>query len=1174
MDISQVRNPYDYRHPVRDAALFAGRSQEAADIAYELGQAGVDESSVCVVLHGRRAAGKTSLLHAIERMATERGLTSARVELVQGDGDPIWFFRKVYEEVVRAVAAEAARSGTGLSFDVADVLRVMAGGGDAATVAPLQFPEAIALAEAGRRVPEAALRDDLSFFVRLLGHPIAMLVDEAQLIADDGHVLSILRFLTTRVDGLVLVLAGTSELIERIKDVHSQILRQFREIEVKGFVEDVDVRECVLRPLRSAGIYGELISRDTVSALNRVTDGNPYAIQLYCHEMFARVKQGLTQDMALSPDVLEGIKSRMESGERNILDRPLIRVVREMDRNGLIAVNILMSSLGNATADEVWFAHCMVGEPKITREEYDACRADLVAQGILADEDIVRLSEEAELFDEVYCRLWSARTIGFGPHSQAISHSSVRSTLINRLLGLLHTFEDAPLRVYPTCCHQMRAKDILASFDALDKLPAEGPDSIKPVDYLHLAVLIADEPRALDVTSVTCTYDSHSVERWLYAPDSADASLADSAAFHAAAARIAALGGSLTAERVRVPLRTWPAEQWFLKSTGRLRADLADNHRIAAFLAYGAGDRDRARARFQSSFDLNPVWGTANSLMYLSLAARRKDDALEWSRKALELAEGGYERGLCLYNAAMAHLMGGDRNKAVEELARSAAELAPVSVQNHLLDFLLLPDVDDATALHEETDVNLVEAVERARAALGAVSGGADRSGRGAGGEAEGPAETAATSETAAEAPATEGGAAAKPEPVVGDERPAVVLSVATEWSSAHGGLSTFNRDLCRSLASSGAQVFCVVLDANPADVADARQAGVTLVPAPERPGASEDVRLTSRPSLPPGTVPDLVLGHGRITGPAALKLHEDFYPSARRLHFLHMSPDTIEWYKPGRANDAALRAEERTMIERQLGRSAHRVVAVGPRLHEEFVAEFKTSDGRPPLRLDPGFDGSRVLDPATPRTPPEGRPLRVLFLGRVDDARLKGVDLAAAACAQAETWLHEAGTRRGVRLIVRGAPVTDADRARGEIQLQSASNRLEVVVRVYTAEQERIDDDLDIASLVIMPSRQEGFGLVGLEAITRGIPVLVSSRSGLADLLREALGEERAGPFVVEMSGEDTKDTQTWARAISNRLMSRPAAFREAAELRTELAERIRWDQAAAVVLGEAVPR
>lgn len=61
------------------------------------------------------------------------------------------------------------------------------------------------------------------------------------------------------------------------------------------------------------------------------------------------------------------------------------------------------------------------------------------------------------------------------------------------------------------------------------------------------------------------------------------------------------------------------------------------------------------------------------------------------------------------------------------------------------------------------------------------------------------------------------------------------------------------------------------------------------------------------------------------------------------------------------------------------------------------------------------------------------------------------------------------------MRLLVRGAPVTDADRAREDIQLQSASNRLEVVVRVYTAEQERMDDDLDIASLVIMPSRQEG---------------------------------------------------------------------------------------------------
>ncbi|MEV4340123.1 glycosyltransferase [Streptomyces sp. NPDC049590] len=1155
MDISQVRNPYDYRHPVRDAALFAGRSQEAAVIASELDQVAVDEPSVCVVLHGKRASGKTSLLYATERMAAERGLTTVRVELIEGDGEPVAFFRKVYDELVPVVLDAAARSGKGVAFDAAAVRRVTAGAAEASTVAPLQFPEALALTGAEPRVPEAALRHDLSFFVRLLGHPIALLVDEAQLITEDERALSILRFLTTRVDGLVLVLAGTSELIQRIKDVHSPILRQFREIEVRGFVEQVDVEDCVMRPLRSAGVYG-LVSESLVSALRRITDGNPYAIQLYCHEMFARVKSGLADYMQLSPEVLEGIRSRMEKGDRNVLDRPLIRAVRAMSRDELIAFNVLTSALDHATPDEAWFAYCMGGPPEITREQYDRCRESLLAEGILASDAPVRLAPDAELFDEVYCRLWSARTLGSMPHTQAISRTSVRSMLINRLFCVLHDMAREPLRIYPTCCYHMDAKHVAASLDALEKLPDAGPDTAPHVDYLHYAVLSAGEPGALDITTVTCAYQEHEVERWLFAADTDDVCLADSPAFRAAAERIEALGGRLTAERVRVPLRTWPADDWFLKATGRLRDELAVNHRTAAFAAYAAGDTTRARARFQSAFDLDPDWSAANCLMYLNLATGREDDALVWSRRALKLADNAYGRVLCHYNAAMAHLIGGHRDRAAEEIRLAADELASISVQNSLLDYLLLPDPGGAAVLHEETQVDLADAVKRASAVLRVTTdgpAGPRQAGTGAhqgSGWDEEP-EKEAAGEQAGSGP--------------------VVLSVATEWSSSQGGLSTFNRQLCRALAAAGARVFCVVLDASTAEAEAAGEAGVSLLPAPVRPGASEDMRLTSRPGLPEGVTPDLVLGHGRITGPAAQKLADDFYPGARRLHILHMAPDEIEWYKPDRSHDAGLRAENRTGIERALGRSAHRVVAVGPRLHQEFLGDFRTGSGLPPLRLDPGFD-STVSE--ADRMPPEGGPARVLLLGRVEDAQLKGLDLAAAACGKVEKRLREAGIRRGVRLLVRGAPVTDVDAARDEIVKQAANPRLDVVVRVYTAEQDRIEDDLNTAWLVIMPSRREGFGLTGLEAIIRGIPVLVSSTSGLGELLREKLGDERASSFVVEVSGDDEADAETWARDIERKLRDREGAFQQAAALRGELARRVRWDQAAAAVLGEVPER
>ncbi|MGW4818269.1 glycosyltransferase [Streptomyces sp. NPDC004227] len=1144
MDISRLHNPYDFRNPVRDPAVFAGRGEEVTAIEYELAQAAVDRPSVCIALHGPRAAGKTSLLYATERMATARGLTTAWVDLIQGDGEPTTFFRKLYDELVPAVVAEAKRSGKDLSFDGQAVRRVMAGAGDPASVSPLEFPEAVALTEAGGPVPEAALRSDLSFFKRLLGHPIALLVDEAQLIAQDVRALSVLRSLTTRVDGLVLVLAGTAGLIGRIKDVHSPILRQFKEIEVRGFVEQDDVGECISRPLQNAGIYG-LGVHDLVPSLRQLTDGNPYEIQLYCHEMFARLQRGLADDLVLTPEVLEGIRRRMELGGRDVLDRPLIRAVRAMNPRELIAFNVLTSALDHATLDEVWFAYCMTGPPEITRDECNAFRKALVAQGILAPVDTLRFAIDTELFDEVYARLWTASTIGKAPHARAItSRTDVRSMLIGQLSGLLRDFTQEHLWLYATFGSQMNAEHVDESIRALQTLPAAGPDSVPSVDYLHYAILSAGEPAALDLTTVTCTYLNHTVERWLFSADSDDISLAETAGFKATADRITTLGGRLTAERVRLPLRSWPAETWFQKATGHLRAELAKNHLYAAYAAYESRDVIRAQARFQSSFVLDPCWEKANGLTYLSLVAGRGADAFELSIRALGLADAPWERALSHYNTAMAHLLTGDRKLAAEQLAKSAAELENRSMPYYGITFLLqLPDPEDATSLHEETSIDLLEAVQRARAALGVVP------------ETTGEA-TLPQTVTPTAAPAAQ---------------PPVILSVATEWASSHGGLSTLNRELCRALATAGAQVFCVVLDASNAEAASAKEANVTLLPAAARPGASEDVRLTSRPKLPPGTEPHLVLGHGRITGPAAAKLVEDFFPTARRLHFVHMAPDDIEWHKPDRANDAGLRAEERTSIERALGKTAHRMVAVGPRLYQQFLAEVKSHAGLLPLRLDPGFNSEVPI--AAERNPPEGEPLRVLLLGRAEDAQLKGIDVAAAACGQVAKWQHQDGLK-DVRLIVRGAPEPQVDAARKDIVRWAASPGLEVVVRPYTSEQARIDDDLDTASLVIMPSRKEGFGLVGLEAITQGIPVLVGSSSGLADLLREKLGHELASRFVVELSRDDERDTANWARAIDRKLRDRDAAFAHAAELRNELAQRVTWGQAAAVVLGEIPER
>ena len=279
------------------------------------------------------------------------------------------------------------------------------------------------------------------------------------------------------------------------------------------------------------------------------------------------------------------------------------------------------------------------------------------------------------------------------------------------------------------------------------------------------------------------------------------------------------------------------------------------------------------------------------------------------------------------------------------------------------------------------------------------------------------------------------------------------------------------------------------------------------------------------------------------------------------------MAPDEIEWFKLDREDDAGARAEDRTQVELDLGRTAFRVVAVGPRLYGRYLTELHPYNVSKPIALDPGFDAqSDDL-----REPPPGSPWRILVVGRLEDYYLKGIDLAAKAVGLAAARREEAATP--LELTVRGARPDTSNKLQEQLRTWSDNPSLGIVVRPFTTNTESLDADLRRASLVLMPSRKEGFGLVGLEAIVAGTPVLVSSESGLGELLRNVLGHEQALRIVVRITGDPPTDHEAWARAIDGVFRDREAAFHRAREVRALLAARKTWAGAIAHLLSELGP-
>ena len=118
---------------------------------------------------------------------------------------------------------------------------------------------------------------------------------------------------------------------------------------------------------------------------------------------------------------------------------------------------------------------------------------------------------------------------------------------------------------------------------------------------------------------------------------------------------------------------------------------------------------------------------------------------------------------------------------------------------------------------------------------------------------------------------------------------------------------------------------------------------------------------------------------------------------------------------------------------------------------------------------------------------------------------------------------------------------------------LKCGISKDQLVVRKFVESGERLKELLCEADLGIMPSRTEGFGLTGLEALSAGLPILVSRNSGFGEALRSLpLGK----PVVVEST-----DPKEWAKAIETvRLKDRAQRLQEIQRLRSSYEDTFSW--------------
>jgi D-inositol-3-phosphate glycosyltransferase len=382
---------------------------------------------------------------------------------------------------------------------------------------------------------------------------------------------------------------------------------------------------------------------------------------------------------------------------------------------------------------------------------------------------------------------------------------------------------------------------------------------------------------------------------------------------------------------------------------------------------------------------------------------------------------------------------------------------------------------------------------------------------------------------------------------------------------SANGGLNVYVREVCAALSQRGVatDVFTRQLEPDgPAVERLASRSRVVYLPAgspdldkyrllEEVPGFSRRLEAFLCAS---GQRYDLIYSHYWLSGLAACWLRGRLrLPWAHTAHTLAVVKN--QRLAPGDSPEPEVRAD----LEGEIARCADLLVVSTPSEADQLRRAYGVRPDRlaavaPGVDLDAFRPQPRTLARLLAGCPPDSRPF--VFVGRLE--RLKGVDVILRALALLTAAHPEA------RLLVLGEDSRSGGGSGGsgggdvseKARLQEVARALGVADRVDflgSVPQSRLADYYSAAEAVLLPSYNESFGLVGLEAQACGTAVVASTAAGLASVLRDGVSG-----FLVE-----GPDPAAYAERM-RRLLEEPELAARMGRRGRRLAERFSWQRTA----------
>ncbi|XP_070559004.1 uncharacterized protein [Ptychodera flava] len=387
------------------------------------------------------------------------------------------------------------------------------------------------------------------------------------------------------------------------------------------------------------------------------------------------------------------------------------------------------------------------------------------------------------------------------------------------------------------------------------------------------------------------------------------------------------------------------------------------------------------------------------------------------------------------------------------------------------------------------------------------------------------------------------------------------ILILHDEWEKVYKGTSNLNRQIDIEAKEAGFEVYRTVLgrDGCCIDVSDAKEHYIKVADNICHRNINLDCLQTysecNLSEIEKIEDLDVIIGHVPVTSGFAISLTERKFKTSRVLLFISDHHEDMEEYQP-----EYYEAWESNLIK--AAEKATAVFSVGPKVFSVFDRKFKALSESIkhceylPFPKDDIFNITVNAIEAG-----EDNLMQVLtyehMIG-VENMKDYYMLIAKAFSRVAKTY-HDMH-RLLPKFIIKGVPSQHHDDIRTTLykRLTVQDKYLKIKLPPYGTYEKNLQD-IKESNLVVLSSRSEPFGIAGLQAMAVGIPVLVTSHSGLAEFIKKEFPHE-ASQMTVKVGVNDIDvegDIDTWRDHIIDVLCyNYTALFEVARDLKEKLKE------------------